>query len=199
VEGTQRDVLERSPHLEQLKKRGFEVLLMTDGVDPFALEHLPEYAGKRLINAMNESLDLGGDEKDEPDSEQNEALTNKFKEVLGDRVGDVRTSKRLDESPACLVTPEGGLPPHMEAMFRAQNLSVPRTKRILEINPQHPIIEDLRKLLLVKPDAPQIGEWTELLFDQALIAEGSQVSDPALLAKRLTALLTTAARNAVES
>jgi molecular chaperone HtpG len=87
----------------------------------------------------------------------------------------------------------------MEAMFRAQNLSVPRTKRILEINPQHPIIEDLRKLLLVKPDAPQIGEWTELLFDQALIAEGSQVSDPALLAKRLTALLITAARNAVES
>lgn len=199
VEGSQREVLERSPHLEQLKKRGYEILLMTDGVDPFALEHLREYQGKRLINAMNETLDLGDEDKSEAEVEQNEELTKKFKEILGDRVGDVRTSRRLDESPACLVTPEGGLPPHMEAMFRAQNLSVPRTKRILEINSEHPIIENLRKLLLVKPDSPQISEWTELIFDQALIAEGSQVSDPALLAKRLTALLTTAARNAVES
>jgi molecular chaperone HtpG len=198
VEGTSKSVLSASPHLEQLKKRGYEVLLMTDGVDPFALEHLREFDGKRLINAMNASLDLG-DEADQPDEEQNKDLTSKFKEVLGDRVGDVRPSRRLAESPACLVTPEGGLPPHMEAMFKAQNLSIPLTKRILEVNPDHPIIENLRKLLLVKPDAPQIGEWMDLIFDQALIAEGSQVSDPGLLAKRLTALLTTASQNAVEN
>lgn len=199
VEGTSKDVLEASPHLEQLKKRGYEVLLMIDGVDPFALETLREFEGKPLINAMKESLDLGTDSDDAAEREQNEGLTTRLKEVLGERVGDVRTSKRLAESPACLVTPDGGLPPHMEAMFRAQNLSIPRTKRILEVNPEHPVIESLRRLLVLRPDAPEIGEWTELIYDQALIAEGSQVSDPALLAKRLTALLTAAARTAVEA
>lgn len=198
VEGTSIDVLRKSPHLEKLKKKGYEVLLMTDGVDPFALEQLRDFDGHRLINAMKEELDLG-DEKPEEDQTHNEELTKKFKEALGDRVGDVRLSRRLDESPACLVTPDGGLPPHMEAMFRAQNLSIPLTKRILEINPEHPVIENLRRLLLVKSDAPKVSEWMELIYDQALIAEGSQVSDPALLAKRLTELLTAASKDAADS
>src|SRR5690606_8604135 len=201
LEGASQAVLSRSPHLEQLKKRGFEVLLMTDGVDPFALEQLRDFEGHRMINAMKEELDLGDekkdDEKKEDDAEQNSDLTKRFKEVLGDRVGDVRASKRLAESPACLVTPEGGLPPHMEAMFRAQNLSIPLTKRILEFNPDHPIVLNLRRLLLVQADSPKISEWMELVYDQALIAEGSQVADPTLLAKRLTDLLTTASEDAV--
>lgn len=197
LEGSSLDVLKKSPHLEQLRKKGFEVLLMTDGVDPFALEQLRDFDGHRLINAMKEELDLGDDKKEE-DLSQNEELTKRFKEVLSDKVGDVRPSRRLDESPACLVTPEGGLPPHMEAMFKAQNLSIPLTKRILEINPDHPIIENLRRLLLVKADSPKIAEWMELIYDQALIAEGSQVADPALLAKRLTTLLTAASKDAAE-
>ena len=200
VEGASRAVLEASPHLEQLKKRGYEVLFMTDGVDPFALEHLRDFNGKRLVNAMNEGLDLGEKgEVDEDEVKLNEGLISKFKTVLGERVGDVRASKRLLESPTCLVTPEGGLPPHMEAMFKAQNLSIPQTKRILEINPEHPILENMRKLVLVDGDSKDLAEWIELLFDQALIAEGSQVSDPALLAKRLTSLLTVAAQNASKS
>lgn len=198
VEGSSEEVLKKSPHLEQLRKKGFETLLMTDGVDPFALEQLRDFDGHRLINAMKEELDLGAEDKKEEDQAQNEDLTKRFKEVLGDKVGDVRPSRRLAESPACLVTPEGGLPPHMEAMFKAQNLSIPRTKRILEINPEHPVVGNLRRLLLVQPDSPKIGEWMELIYDQALIAEGSQVSDPALLAKRLTDLLTTASKDAAE-
>lgn len=198
VEGSSREVLEASPHLEQLKKHDFEVIFMTDGVDPFALEHLRDFDGKTLVNAMNEGLDLG-DEEEGKDDEQNEGLIDKFKSVLGDRVGDVRPSKRLLESPACLVTPQGGLPPHMEAMFRAQNLSIPLTKRILEINPEHSILANIRKLLLVDAEAPQVAEWMELLYDQALIAEGSQVKDPALLARRLTGLLTVASQNAMKS
>lgn len=199
VEGPSQEVLVQSPHLEQLKKRGYEVLLMTDGVDPFALENLSEFAGKPLLNAMRESLDLGDPQKtEEPESEQSTSLVAKFKELLGDRVGDVRVSNRLDESPACLVTPEGGLPPHMEAMFRAQNLSIPKTRRILEINPHHPVVENLKRLSESRPDASEFREWTELLYDQALIAEGSQVSDPALLAKRLTSLLEVASRSAVD-
>jgi molecular chaperone HtpG len=200
VEGASREVLDASPHLEQLKKHEFEVLFMTDGVDPFALEHLRDFDGKILVNAMNEGLDLGDDDAaGEKDDGQNDELIGRFKKVLGDKVGDVRASKRLLESPACLVTPQGGLPPHMEAMFKAQNLSIPLTKRILEINPEHPILTNIRKLLLVDSEAPQVTEWMELLYDQALIAEGSQVKDPSLLAKRLTALLTTAAQTAVKS
>lgn len=198
VEGSSREVLEKSPHLEQLRKKGYEVLLMTDGVDPFALEHLTEFEGKRLINAMNESLDLG-DEKQEEATKEEEAFTTKFKEVLGDRVGDVRRSRRLDESPACLVTPEGGLPPHMEAMFKAQNLSVPQTKRILELNADHQIVKNLQSLVEKDSDSTEVGEWMELLYDQALIAEGSQVKDPAQLAARLTSLLTAASSAAVAS
>ncbi len=198
VEGSSREVLERSPHLEQLRKKGYEVLLMVDGVDPFALEHLREFDGKRLINAMNDALDLGESDAPKPSDEQ-EAFTSKFKAVLGDRVGDVRASRRLAESPACLVTPEGGLPPHMEAMFRAQNLSIPLTKRILEVNPDHAIVKNLQALVEKNADDPQLDEWMELLYDQALIAEGSQVKDPSQLAMRLTSLLTRASTAAVES
>ncbi len=194
VEGHSREILESSPHLEQLRKRGYEVLLMTDAVDPFALDGLREFEGKPLVNAMKEKLDLG---KDEEKIEASDSLTEHFKKVLGDKVGDVRNSKRLAESPVCLVTPEGGIPPHVEAMMRAQKLEVPRTKRILEVNPDHPVSINLRKLLLVKPDAPELSEWIEVLYDQALIAEGSPVDDPARLARRMSALLTTAAERAV--
>ncbi len=201
VEGASVEVLKGAPHLEQLGKKGYEVLLMTDGVDPFALEQLRDFDGHRLIDAMKEEIDLGDkdEEKEAEDKSQNEELTKLFKEVLSEKVGDVRLSRRLADSPACLVTPEGGLPPHMEAMFRAQNLSVPKTKRILELNPDHPIVENLRRLLLVKSESSKVSEWMELIYDQALIAEGSQVSDPALLARRLTNLLTTASRDAAES
>jgi molecular chaperone HtpG len=198
VEGQSVDVLKEGPHLEQLKKKGFEVLFMTDGVDPFALEQLTEFEGKKLINAMQGALDLGeGAEESEEQKLNSEGLVGKFKEVLGELVADVRTSKRLAESPACLVTAEGGLPPHMEAMFRAQNLSIPAQKRILEVNPDHPVVRNLQKLVQEKPETPELREWMEVLYDQALIAEGSQVKDPTRLAKRLTALLSRASGQAV--
>jgi len=194
VDGPSLEVLKQSPHLEQLKRRGFEVLFMTDGVDPFALETLTEFDGKRLINATREGLDLKAEDTETSSEEQaaQSSFTKKMAEMLGERVSDVRVSHRLAQSPACLVTPEGGLPPHLEAMFRAQNLSVPQTKRILEVNPAHPILVNLRKLAASKPDAAELREWGELLVDQALIAEGSQVDDPAKLAARLTSLLSAA-------
>lgn len=196
IEGPNAEILSTSPHLEKLRNKEIEVIFMTDGVDPFALANLSEYEGKKLINVMNETLDLG--EKEEPEETSvNEDLIQRFKEVLGDRVGDVKPSRRLAESPVCLVTPEGALPPHMEAMFRAQNLSIPESKRVLEVNVEHPIIESLRKLLLSGERSQEIPDWIALLHDQALIAEGSSVKDPALHAKRLTNLLTQVARNAV--
>lgn len=195
VEGSSREILAASPHLEQLLKRGREVLLLVDPVDPFVIESLKEFEGKKLVNAMTEKLDLGPEETPTPEGD---ALTERFAKVLGERVSSVRNSRRLAESPVCLVTPEGGLQPHVVAMLRAQKLEVPRTRRILEVNPDHPVISNLRKLLLLKPDAPELDEWIELLHDQALIAEGSPVDDPAKVARRMTKLLSTAAQRAVE-
>ncbi len=199
VEGPSLDVLKNSPHLERLRKKGFEVLFMTDGVDPFALETLTEYDGKKLINASKEGLDIEESEGDKSDEmkDAESSFAAKMKDLLSSRVSDVRISKRLAESPACLVTPDGGLPPHLEAMFKAQNLSIPQTKRILEVNPEHPIVSNMQKLAASNPEAAELRDWGELLIDQALIAEGSQLEDPTKLAARLTALLTAASQSAV--
>lgn len=201
VDGPSLDVLQQSPHLEQLRRKGYEVLFMTDGVDPFALENLTEFDGKRLINASREGLNLSQQDQDEPTEEQTaqSKFAETLKERLAHRVSDVRVSRRLAESPACLVTPDGGLPPHLEAMFKAQNLSIPQTKRILEVNPEHPIVVNMRKLAELRPDAAELNEWGELLIDQAMIAEGSQVEDPAKLASRLTSLLTAASSSVVSA
>jgi molecular chaperone HtpG len=195
VEGSTREILAASPQLEQLRKRGYEVLLLVDPVDPFVIENLKEFEGKKLVNAMTEKLELG---KEEPAPPEGDALTERFAKVLGERVSKVQNSRRLDESPVCLVTPEGGLQPHVVAMLRAQKLEVPPTRRILEVNPDHTVVSNLRKLLLLNPDAPELDEWIELLYDQALIAEGSPVDDPAKVARRMTRLLSNVSRRAVE-
>jgi molecular chaperone HtpG len=195
VEGASEDILAQSPQLEQLKKRGYEVLLLVDAVDPFAIENLREFGGKKLVDAMKEKLSFGNDEPAEPEGD---SLTERFQSVLGNRVSSVRNSSRLDTSPVCLVTAEGGLPPHVMAMLRAQKMDAPPEKRILELNPEHDVVKNLRKMLLLRPDAPELNEWIEVLHDQALIAEGSPVADPVQLARRLTALLTQASARALD-
>lgn len=187
IEGTSLALLRQSPHLEKLVKSGHEVLLLTDNVDSFALEKLTDYADKPFINVTSTDLDLGESDAEKP--EPTDALTEKLQTVLGSKVQSVRNSSRLAESPACLVTPEGGLPPHMVAMFKAQNLTVPETKRILEINPDHPIIQNLRKMQLLNSDSPELARYMELLYDQALLAEGAELESPAQVARRIGSLL----------
>lgn len=196
IEGADEKVLLESAHLERLRAGGIEVLLMSDSVDPFALEKLTSFHDKKLLNAAKADLELG--ELGKSDHESTDALTEAFQSALGERVSAVKNSQRLAESPACLVTPESGLAPHLEAMFRAQNLEIPRTRRVLEVNPDHPLIADLRKLQLVHPDAPELRDYMELVYDQALIAEGSQVEDPPALARRVQKLLGQVARARVE-
>lgn len=187
IEGTNLGLLRQSPHLERLVQSGHEVLLLTDNVDSFAIEKLTEYGGKPFINVTSADLDLGQSDAEKP--EPTDALTEKIQAVLGSKIQSVRNSSRLAESPACLVTPEGGLPPHMAAMFKAQNLTVPETKRILEINPDHPIIQNLRKMQLLNSDSPELARYMELLFDQALLAEGGELESPAQLARRIGSVL----------
>lgn len=195
--GASRTLLESSPHLEVLKKKGYEILYMTDGVDEWAMQGLTEFEDKKLVSALSANLDLGDDEEGEEAREaQAKAfanLTQRFGEVLDERVQEVRISERLDDSPVCLVVPEGGMHAHIERMMRAQDQDVPVTKRILEVNPDHKLIKHLHDLQDRQEQGERVSEWIELLYDQALVAEGSPVDDPGRFARRITGLLEKAA------
>jgi molecular chaperone HtpG len=198
--GASRQLIESSPHLEGLLERGFEVLYMTDPIDPFAISTLNEFEGKPIVNAMTENLDLGEEsaastaaddekKKDSPASSERTSLLAHMKSVLGDKVSEVRASKRLTDSPTCLVIAEGGMAPHIEQMLRARKMDVPLAKRILEVNTGHPVVANLDQVFQASKDSDDVRSWIRTLYDQALIAEGSPLDDPADFARRLTALV----------
>lgn len=198
--GPTRKLLSASPQLESLRQRGYEVLYLTDPVDPFAISNIEDFEGKKLTDAMSADFKLPGQESSassDEDAKASEPLIQKIQEVLGARVGEVRVSKRLADSPACLVVPSGGLPPFLERLLKARQMDVPDAKRILEINPEHALVGQLRKLHLVDPQSAKLVDWIELLFDQALLAEGSPLEDPARFARRLTQLMSDAASSAL--
>jgi len=198
--GASSAMLAASPHLEGLRKRGYEVLLMTDPVDQWAVAGLGEFEGKPLISAMDEDLKLDAAKPDgetddkKPDHSHLEELITRFTRVLGERVSEVRVSDRLTDSPVCLVTPKGGLPSHIERLLRATQADtpLPETKRIMEINPDHTLIQRLSTISKTAGHDDKLDEWIELLFDQALLTEGSPVTDPARFAARMTGLLVNA-------
>lgn len=199
--GSSRTQLESSPHLERLRKHGFEVLYMTDAVDPFAVAGLPTFEDKPLVSAMDSTLDLEAfpeeaEKQEERDNQKKEAapLLERFKEVLGSHISEARPSDRLTDSPVCLVTPEHGLAPHIERMMRAQNPNMPPTKRLLEVNAGHPVIQGLTRALEKPESKDQVNDWIGLLYDQALIAEGSPVEDPGAFSRRLSQLMQQATR-----
>jgi molecular chaperone HtpG len=196
--GASRQLIESSPHLEGLRKRGYEVLYMTDPIDPFAISTLNEFEGKPIVNAMTENLELGeGSEADKADDAkraeaggaERTSLLEHMKVVLGDKVSEVRASKRLTDSPTCLVIAEGGMAPHIEQMLRARKMDVPVTKRILEVNTAHPVVNNLDLAFQAGTDSDDVRSWIRTLYDQALIAEGSPLDDPADFARRLTVLV----------
>jgi molecular chaperone HtpG len=202
VFGESRKALEGSPHLETLRKRGYEVLFLTDPVDEWAAQGLREFNGKPLVSALQADLKLQETAEEKREKEQRaesiKSLTERIKEVLKDAVREVRVSDRLTDSPVCLVLPEGGSPAFLERLLREHGRSMPHAKRILEVNPAHPVIEHLNKLHARDAKSAQVTEWIELLHDQALLTEGSPLEDPNRFAKRLTALLTQVAAQAVE-
>lgn len=199
--GASRQLIEHSPHLEGLREHGYEVLYMTDPIDPFAVSTLNEFDGKPLVNAMTEDLKLEpAEEKKESSEQQGKPESSKegdaraellahMKAVLGDKVSEVRASKRLKDSPTCLVIAEGGMAPHIEQMLRARKMDVPLSKRILEVNTAHPVVANLDSAFTASRDSDDVRSWIRTLYDQALIAEGSPLDDPADFARRLTALV----------
>ena len=194
--GATRILLESSPHLEVLKKKGFEVLYLTDNIDQWAMEGLKEYDGKSLVDAMKEDLDLDSEEEKaeaEEKAEEMKPLTERFQTVLDENIQEVRISHRLADSPACLVIPEGGVASHIERMLRQHRQNMPEQKRILEINPNHPLIETVQRLN--DNGDGKVSEWIELIYDQALLAEGSPIANPMRFAQRITGLMQEAAKS----
>jgi len=195
--GQNRKQIEASPHLEALKARGYEVLLLSDPVDHWATEALTEFDGTKMLNVASSDLDLGakdGEDAREADAEATSTLRDRLRMLLQDELSEVRVSDRLVESPACLVMAPGGMAPHLERLVRATQpeLAMPKQKRILEINPSHPVVKALTATLEKTPDAPELSDWLTLIYEQALVAEGSPVEDPAKFASRINALFTKA-------
>jgi molecular chaperone HtpG len=195
--GQSRALLDHSPHLEALKQRGYEVLFMTDGIDQWAVEGLGgEYDGKALVNAMEGDLKLDGAaaaEGDEAakaeDASELGTLLARCKEVLDAYVSEVRLSPRLTDSPVCLVMQKGGVPAHIERMLRSYQQDLPVQKRILELNPKHPLIAKLKSEHDRDARSERLQEWIEMLYDQALLSEGSPLPDPARFAARVASLM----------
>jgi molecular chaperone HtpG len=199
VLGESTKAIESSPHLEELKRRGYEVLFMTDAVDEWAAEGLREFSGKKLVSAMRAELKLNetAEQKKEKEdkSVQLRPLLDKMKSVLSSSVEDVRVSDRLTDSPCCLVLHGGGPHAFVDRLLRERGKDVPRAKRILEVNASHPVIQTLASLVEKDPSSERLRDWIEVLHDQALLTEGSALEDPNRFAKRVTALMTEAAKN----
>ncbi len=180
-----------SPHLEVFKKKGIEVLLLTEPVDEWWLGSVEEFEGKKLVSVAKGDLDLGAlaDEAEkkaqEKTAEELKPLIEKIKASLGDRVKEVRVTYRLTDSPACLVVDENELSGNLERMLKAAGQQVNAGKPILEINPGHPMLEKLKAGV---PEG-EFNDWSHLLFEQSLLAEGGQLEDPAGFVKRLNVLI----------
>jgi len=178
-----------SPHLEVFRKKGIEVFLLSDRVDEWLVSNLTEFEGKPLQSVAKGGLDLGNledaTEKEEREKETNafQGLTEKMKETLNEQVKDVRVTFRLTESPACLVADTYDMGGNLERLLKSAGQKIQHTKPILEINPHHPMVQRLNT------EAENFEDWSQILFDQALLAEGGQLEDPAAFVKRLNDLL----------
>ena len=189
--GERYNQVKNSPHLEIFRKKGIEVLLLTDRIDEWLMSHLSEYKGKEFVDVARGDLDLGKLEGEEDKKAQEEVakakadLIERVKKVLGDEVDDVKVSHRLTDSPAVLVINEDGMGLQMRKILEATGQKAPDSKPILEINPGHPLLEKLDQ----EPDEDRFADLTRILFDQAALAAGEALQDPASYVRRLNALL----------
>ncbi|MBM3218735.1 MAG: molecular chaperone HtpG [Candidatus Rokubacteria bacterium] len=194
--GTSRDAAARSPHLEAFRARGWEVLFFVDPVDELWLRLPRQFEGKTLVSAATSDLKIGTDEEKAREEEARKASEESLKDVLlalraalQDEVKDVRLSTRLTESPACLVGDAGDLSPQMQELLRRAGQEVPKVKRVLELNPNHQVMTKLRQLHALDAKDPRLAMYAELLYGQALLAEGGALPDPAAFSRRLTELM----------
>lgn len=181
-----------SPHLEIFRKKGVEVILMTDRVDEWMLSFFSEFEGKELVSVAKGDLDLGAleDEAEKKEHAETEAgykeLVEKMQGALGDKAKEVRVTFRLTDSPACLVADDNELSGNLLRMLKAAGQDAPESKPILEINPDHPLVQRLK---YEDASGARFADWAHILFDQAMLAEGGSLADPASFVKRLNEML----------
>lgn len=180
-----------SPHLQIFRRKGIEVLLLSDRVDEWLVSHLSEFDGKPLASVAKGTLDLDklADEEEKQAAKKTEDeyadLVKRMQEVLGERVKEVRVSQRLTDSPSCLVMGEHDMAVHMQQMLKQAGHQVPATKPDLEINPGHPLVSRLKE----ETDDTRFSSWSNVLLDQAMLSEGGQLEDPVGFVNRLNELL----------
>jgi molecular chaperone HtpG len=183
-----------SPHLEIFRKLGVEVLLMHDRIDEWVVSTLAGFEGKPLHSVAKGDLDLsklGGEsaKQETKTNEEDRPFLERMQQVLKDRASAVRTTVRLTDSPACLVSEEFGISSNLQRILKSAGQNVPNLKPILEVNPSHPIVKRLK----TETDETKFADWSHVLFDQATLAEGGQLDDPASFVKRLNELMLTLA------
>ncbi|QWV95231.1 molecular chaperone HtpG [Geomonas oryzisoli] len=196
ITGMSRESVENSPYMEALRKKDYEVLYMTDPVDEWVVQAVHEYQEKHLKAIDRGDLELDTEEeKKEKEAKKEEAkkefggVMEYIQETLKDRVKEVRLSSRLTESACCLVADETGLNANMEKILKAMNQEVPEGKRILELNPEHQIMQVMTAMFEKDKTNPKLADYSELLFDQALLTEGSPIKDPLRFTRLVSELM----------
>jgi molecular chaperone HtpG len=194
--GETRAAVESSPHLEAFRDKGYEVLILTDNVDELWTQSMFEFDGKRFQSVGKGTVELGSEDerkKAEEDlktkQEEHKSLLECLKQKLDEHVKEVRLSTRLTSSAACLVGDQFDLSPQLEQLMRAANQDVPKTKRILELNPKHPILEKLETIYKADANDVRLSDYAQLLYGQAALAEGNQPPNPGQFAKLVADLM----------
>ncbi|HBM15745.1 MAG TPA: molecular chaperone HtpG [Lentisphaeria bacterium] len=196
IAGESRALLENSPHLEVFKSKGYDVIFMTEPIDEFVAMSLYEYDKKSLKAIGKGELDIDTEEEKKARKDKEEAAKKEYSSLLefiqkklDENIKEVRFSHRLTDSACCLVGGAYDQSPYMEKIMKAMNQNAPKTKRILEINPNHPLISSLKNLFEKNNSSPKLGDYAQLLYDQALLAEGSPIANPLQFAKRVSELM----------
>jgi molecular chaperone HtpG len=188
ITGENISTLKNSPHLEQLKEKGVEVLLMTDPVDEWVVRSLTEYKEKKLKSAETDVAE----EETGVDTEEKEKFTDFFKfvkDALGDKVKDVKASSRLKNSISCLTGEDSGMSAYMEKILKATGQEAPDVKRVLELNVRHPVIRKMKSIFEEDGKSAVLPGYSEILLDMAIIAEGGKIANPAAFSKTMGDLM----------
>lgn len=194
--GQSREAIENSPHLEAFRDKGYEVLLLSDPIDEIWTGGVFEHKDKRFKSVGKGEIELGGEEEKKKAEEERkeqeqtyQSLLEAIKGKLEKHVKEVRLSSRLTTSPACLVGEQADLTPQLEQILKSMGQDVPEVKRILELNPNHPIVEKLSTLFEKDPQDPRLAEYAELLYGQAVLSEDGKLADPSAFSRRIAELM----------
>jgi len=191
IVGSSKEELMNSPYMEAFKEKDYEVIFMLDDIDDIIMSSFYEYKGKKFKSIIKGDINL--DKKDDAEKEETkkkyEKLIELVKDQLKDEVKDVKFSQRLTDSPCCLVADEDAMNPSMEKLFKAMGKDFPGSKKVLELNPEHQVLEVMNKLFEKDKEDKVLKEYIDLLYDQALIMEGSKVKDPVAFAARVSKLM----------